>query len=103
MSTDVFAGELQHEADLQLRQAVLRAMPHKVTTEMDLRLLELIGAIRAEAEVANCARTFGHGCTGSRGAGERHLVDTVLARQRGAHSRLDPTTTLNTPGGNPAS
>jgi hypothetical protein len=103
MSTYVFAGELQHDADLQPRQAVLRAMGAHVTTEMDLRLFELIGAIRAESEVANCARTFGHGCTGSRGAGERHLVDTVLARQRGAHSRLDPTTTLNTPGGNPAS
>jgi hypothetical protein len=58
MSTYMFAGELQHDAAPQLRHAVLHAMPHKVTTEMDLRLLALIGAIRAEAEVANCARTL---------------------------------------------
>jgi hypothetical protein len=51
MSTYVFAGELKPEAELQLRQAVRRAMPHKVTTEMYLRLLDHIGAIRAESVV----------------------------------------------------
>jgi pyruvate,water dikinase len=52
MSTYVFAGKLQPDADPQLRQAVLRAMPHNVTTEMDLRLWELAGAIRVDAEAA---------------------------------------------------
>jgi hypothetical protein len=38
MTTYMFAGGLQHHADPSLRQAVLRAVPHKVTAEMDLRL-----------------------------------------------------------------
>ena len=52
MSTYVFAGKLQPDADPGLRQAVLRAMPHNVTTEMDLRLWDLASAIRADTEAA---------------------------------------------------
>jgi pyruvate,water dikinase len=52
MSTYVFAGKLQPDADPQLRQAVLRAMPHNVTTEMDLALWALAQTIRADTGAA---------------------------------------------------
>ena len=52
MSTYVVAGKLQPDADPELRQAVLRAMPHNVTTEMDLRLWDLASAIRVDTEAA---------------------------------------------------
>jgi pyruvate,water dikinase len=52
VSTFVLAGKLQPEADPRLRQAVLRAMPHNVTTEMDLELWDLARAIRADTAAA---------------------------------------------------
>ena len=52
VSMYVFAGKLQPDADPELRQAVLRAMPYNVTTEMDLRLWDLAQTIRADAGAA---------------------------------------------------
>ena len=51
-STFVVAGKLQPGADPHLRQAVLRAMPHNVTTEMDLELWDLAQTIRADSTAA---------------------------------------------------
>jgi rifampicin phosphotransferase len=51
-STFVLAGRLQPGADPALRQAVLRAMPHNVTTEMDLELWDLAQTIRADTAAA---------------------------------------------------
>jgi phosphohistidine swiveling domain-containing protein len=48
----VLAGKLQPGADPALRQAVLRAMPHNVTTEMDLELWDLARTIRADTAAA---------------------------------------------------
>jgi pyruvate,water dikinase len=48
----VVAGKLLPGADPELRQAVLRSMPHNVTTEMDLQLWALASAIRADDEAA---------------------------------------------------
>ena len=52
VSAFVLAGKLQPDADPRLRQAVLRAMPHNVTTEMDLELWDLARAIRADTAAA---------------------------------------------------
>ena len=45
----VLTGKLQPDADPARREAVLRSMPHNVTTEMDLRLWTLACAIRARS------------------------------------------------------
>ncbi|WP_163506654.1 PEP/pyruvate-binding domain-containing protein [Fodinicola acaciae] len=48
----VVAGKLMPQAAPQLREAVLRAMPHNVTTEMDLRLWRMSRDIKADPTAA---------------------------------------------------
>jgi pyruvate,water dikinase len=52
MGSYVLTGKLQPDADPALREAVLRSMPHNVTTEMDLRLWALAGEIRHDPTAA---------------------------------------------------
>jgi pyruvate,water dikinase len=58
MGSFVLTGRLQPDADPALREAVLRSMPHNVTTEMDLRLWALACEIRRDpAAVAELTGT----------------------------------------------
>ena len=52
MGSFVLAGKLQPDADPALREAVLRSMPHNVTTEMDLRPWKLACAVRHDPTAA---------------------------------------------------